>query len=321
MNSDWPPIISPMLARLGSENDLSKPHYIWEPKLDGTRAIVYKKGERIKILNRRKKWIEHRYPELSGIHRNILADPCILDCEIVVLDKNNKPDFQLLQLREQQEHPLKIELLSKMYPAVIFAFDVLLANEEDMTNKPLRERKQRLSEIVKESERLRLCMYTEDGRRLWESVKAMGLEGVMGKKLESTYQQGKRSEDWIKVKTFKTMDCVILGYTPGEGERKDYFGALAIGAYDREKLIFLGKVGTGFDEETIRYLTSELKKIEVPEKPVEEEPPYEVRWVRPEFVCEVRFLEVTDDLKLRAPVFLRLRRDKSPEECIFETQK
>lgn len=319
MNSGWPPIISPMLAKLGSEDDLDRPGYIWEPKLDGTRAIVYRKGEKIKILNRRKKWIEHRYPEFSDVHRNILADPCILDCEIVVLDRNSRPDFQLLQLREQQEHPLRIELLSKMHPAIIFAFDVLQAGEEDMTSKPLRERKKKLSEIVRESERLKLCIYTEDGRRLWESVKSMGLEGVMGKRLESTYQQGKRSEDWIKVKTFKTMDCIILGYTPGEGERKDYFGALAIGAYDRGKLIFLGKVGTGFDEETIRYLTSELRKIEVSERPVEEEPPYEVRWVKPEFVCEVRFLELTDDLKLRAPVFLRLRRDKSPEECILET--
>lgn len=321
MNSGWPPLISPMLAKLGSENDLGRDGFIWEPKLDGTRAIVYRKGERIKILNRREKWIEYRYPEFSNIYKNILADPCILDCEIVVLDKNGRPDFQLLQLREQQENPLKIELLSKMHPAVIFAFDVLLANEEDMTNRPLKERKQKLWEIVRESERLRLCTHTEDGRKLWESVRLMGLEGVMGKKLESTYQQGRRSGDWVKVKTFKTMDCVILGYTPGEGERKDYFGALAIGAYDRGKLVFLGKVGTGFDEETIKYLTSELRKIEVFKKPVEEEPPYEVRWVKPEFVCEVRFLELTDDLKLRAPVFLRLRGDKSPKECTLEASQ
>jgi len=319
MSSGWPPIISPMLAKLGSEGDLKRRDFLWEPKLDGTRAIVYRRGEEIKILNRRQKWIERRYPELLNLCENILADPCILDCEIVVLDRDGRPDFHLLQLREQHEQPLRIELLSRIYPATAFVFDVLLAGEENLMGRPLMERKKKLQEVVKENRRLKLCTHTQDGRRLWELVRKMGLEGVMGKKTDSTYQPGVRSGDWIKIKAFRTMDCVILGYTPGEGERKNYFGALALGAYDEGKLIFLGKVGTGFDEDQMKLLTSELRKIEVPERPVDEQPPYEVRWVKPALVCEVRFLELTPDRKLRAPVFLRLRNDKPPSECILES--
>ncbi len=319
MTSGWPPIISPMLARLGSEKDLDRPGFVWEPKLDGTRAIVYRREEEIRILNRRRRWIEGRYPELSGMHESILADPCILDCEIVVLDREGKPDFQLLQLREQQENPLRIELLSRMYPAVAFAFDILLAGGEWLKDLPLAERKRRLTETVREGGRLRLCLHTEDGRRLWETVKGMGLEGVVGKRLTSTYQEGRRSDDWVKVKAFRTMDCVIVGYTPGEGERSRYFGALALAAYRQGRLVFLGKVGTGFDEETMRVLSGRLARMETDRKPVDETPPYEVRWVEPRLVCEVRYLELTDDLKLRAPAFLRLREDKPPEECVLET--
>jgi len=310
------PLLKPMLARTGSPSDLERENFLWEPKLDGTRALVYREGDRIRFLNRRGRWIEHRYPELSSLQRSLLPDPCLLDGEIVVLD-SGLPSFPLLQEREQQEDPLRIEFLSRLHPANLVVFDLLVYEGRELLSLPLLKRKELLREAVEEGERIRLCLHTELGKELWESVKKMGLEGVMGKRKDSPYQPGVRSPDWLKLKVVKTMDAVILGYTPGEGQREPYFGALVLGAYLEGRLVFLGKVGTGFDTKTMEALFPLLRKLETGRRPVEEEPPYEVRWVEPRLVCEVKYLELTRDLKLRAPSFVRMR-EKDPEECELE---
>lgn len=309
------PTIKPMLAQLGRPSDLKRADYIWEPKLDGTRALVYKGGAQVRILNRRQKWIEHRYPEFANLAEDILPHECVLDGEIVVFSRSGKPDFRLLQEREHQETPERIEILARIHPATVVVFDILIVDQKPLFETPLLERKKILAESVRESERIKVCYYTSDGEQLWEASKRIGLEGIMGKRKFSTYQIGVRSHEWLKIKNLKTADLVIVGYTPGEGQRKDFFGALALGAYSRGKLVFMGKVGTGFDEDFLKYFTRELKKLEVKEKPVDENPPYEVGWVRPELVCEVRYMELTSDLKLRAPSFKGLRFDKAPEEC------
>jgi bifunctional non-homologous end joining protein LigD len=181
---------------------------------------------------------------------------------------------------------------------------------------PLEDRKAKLMEIVRESPRILISRHVETyGKRYFEGIVRMGLEGAMAKRRLSTYQMGKRSRDWLKVKNLKTMDCVILGYTPGEGWREQYFGALVLGAYKGDELVYVGRAGTGFDEETVKLITDMLRKMKTHEKAVELEEPLEVRWVRPELVCEVKFLELTHDLKLRAPSFMRLRDEKAPEEC------
>jgi len=311
------PLLKPMLAKLGSPSDLQREGFRWEPKLDGTRVLLYREGGKVRLLNRRGKWIERRYPELSSLHLHLRSDPCLLDGELVVFDSSGLPSFSLLQEREHQENPLRVELLSRLHPATLVVFDLLFSGERELLHLPLRERKVALSEEVEEGERIRLCYHTEEGRKLWEKVREMGLEGVMGKREEAPYQPGVRSPDWLKVKNTKTLDAVILGYTPGEGWRESYFGALALGAYREGKLIFLGKVGTGFDTKLMEELFPLLRRLETGKRPVEEEPPYEVRWVEPRLVCEVKYLELTPDLKLRAPSFLRMK-DKEPGECELE---
>ncbi len=310
------PLLKPMLARTGSPSDLERGNFLWEPKLDGTRALVYREGKRLRFLNRRGRWIEHRYPELSALHRSLLPDPCLLDGEIVVLDRG-LPSFSLLQEREQQEDPLRIELLSRLHPATLVVFDLLVSGERELLHLPLVERKKLLPEAVEEGERLRVCFHTQEGRELWESVKKMGLEGVMGKRKDSPYRPGVRSPDWLKLKAVKTLDAVILGYTPGEGWREPYFGSLVLGAYSEGRLVLLGRVGTGFGTKTMEELSPLLRKLETRRRPVEEEPPYEVRWVEPRLVCEVKYLELTRDLKLRAPSFVRMK-EKDPHECELE---
>ena len=302
-----------MLAKTGDTKILKYEKYIFEPKLDGTRAmLIYKKGE-IQLINRRSYNIGRRYPEFE--FKNCLnCESCILDGEIIVYNSRGLPDFHFLQMRDLVESYADIMLRSRLYPATYVVFDILEFNGKDLRNLPLLERKNYLRSCVKDCERLQIIPYTEDGEKLWETVKKLNLEGVMAKRKDSKYIEG-RSDMWLKIKYFKTVDTVIVGYTPGQGKREKTFGALLLALYDKDKLRFVGKVGTGFDEEISEYLLSKFKKDDVN---VVNPPDYEVVWVKPEIVCEVQYLEVTQDMKLRAPSFKKLRRDKNTKDCILE---
>jgi len=303
--------IRPMLAHIAEPFDSKD--FTFELKFDGSRTLAFV-GEKLRLQNRRLLNITHRYPELK-LKDDVNAREAILDGEIVVT-KDGKPDFGMLQTREHVGDELRIELLSQTTPATFIAFDLLYLDGKPLVDLPLMERRAKLEEIMAESPRLLLSRYVEThGRRYFEEVAKLGLEGAMAKRKQSTYQIGKRSRDWLKLKAIKTADVVVVGFTPGEGWRSGYFGALAIGAYRGGKLEFMGKVGTGFNESLLKSISSLLKIRTTDVKPVEAEPPYGVRWVKPELVCEVKFMEVTPDMKLRAPVFRRLRFDKGPEEC------
>lgn len=303
-----------MLAK--SAEPFSGKDWIFEVKWDGTRALCYV-DEHLQFLNRRNTNITSRYPELHKIRENIECSSCILDGEIVVL-KKGKPSFHDLQRREHTDKPFRIKLLSEQIPAVYIVFDILMLDGKDVTNSPLLERKGMLQRIVSESSRLMLCPYVEgQGKEYYKAVSAEGLEGIIAKRKDSLYHPGKRSDAWLKIKKVRTVDCVIGGFTEGEGARQEHFGALLLGV--NQPLQFIGKVGTGFTDEDIRTLYVMLKKRESCVNPFTEKIPFEkIHFVDPVYVCEVKYLELTSDRKLRAPVFLRLRSDKEPEECILE---
>ena len=305
-----------MLAKMGDIDILRNSDYIYEPKLDGTRAMLFKEENEIRFINRRGYIITRRYPELDPVN-NLNCNSCILDGEIIVYNSDGLPDFHLLQLRDLLDSSRDIEIKSQIYPATYVVFDILHLDGMDLREKPLLDRKKILREVVRENDRLQIIPYWEDGKELWKMVKSLNIEGIMAKRKDSKYEAG-RSDKWLKIKYFKTTDAVIVGYTPGKGKRKDTFGALLLGVYAREKLKFIGKVGTGFDEWTVRKILNLVKKGDVY---VENPPSYEVIWVRPELVCEVQYLEITADGKLRTPSFKRLRFDKKPEECVLEVQK
>jgi DNA ligase D-like protein (predicted ligase) len=304
--------IKPMLARLAEP--FSDKDWIFEVKWDGTRALCFI-NEHIKFLNRRGVDITYRYPELCN--RNDMKTPCVLDGEIVVL-KKGKPSFSDLQKREHVDNPFKITLLSEQIPAVYIVFDILQRGTKDLTHTKLHERKILLERTVTESPRLMLCPFVEGkGEAYYEAVVKAGFEGIMAKRRDSLYYPGKRSDTWLKIKKIKTLDCVIGGFTEGEGIREGYFGALLLGV--GQPLTYVGKVGTGFTRETVKDMYVLLKRIETDENPFSETIPHgKVHFVTPIYVCEVKYLEMTDDKKLRAPVFLRLRSDKIPEECTLE---
>ena len=313
--------IHPMLAVKGKPFDSDD--FIYEIKWDGTRTLAFVDTERklLKLQNRRLYNITYRYPELNFFES--LSQNAILDGEIIVL-KDGKPAFDLLQKREHIESRSRINLLSKMIPAVYFVFDVLYTKEDEwITDLPLIERRKILKEIVNETNYIVITDYVRrKGKKFYYAVVEKGLEGVMAKKLDSKYHPGKRSKDWIKCKKRETIDCIIVGYLEGEGEREGFFGSLILALKENNKFIHVGQVGTGFCKNFIEWFFKELKKIEI-KFPWFDEAEFKrkVHWVKPKFVCEVEFLELTKDKKLRAPIFVRLRNDKNIDECTLDQLK
>jgi bifunctional non-homologous end joining protein LigD len=260
------------------------------------------------------------------VWQNVQADYAVLDAELVILDPQGRPDFYALAQREHVGDSFRYGLLAKTMPATLVVFDLLQLGRQDVTHRPLIERKELLKGIIRESERLVLCFYTEGGRELYEVAQKKKLEGVMGKQRQSLYYPGKRKACWLKVKMLKTLDVVIGGYTVGTGWRQKYFGALLCGVYYQGKLRYVGRVGTGLDERGYARLTRLLQHIQTRTSPFEVcdlEPAIlqKVRWVKPRLVAEVRFMSLSPELKMRAPSFRRLRTDKPPRECTLEADE
>ncbi len=302
-------MVTVMLAHAGTP--FSDPGWLFEVKWDGTRALCHI-NETVTFVNRRGVDMTYRYPELGAIPGNVTT-PCVLDGEIVVL-KEGIPSFQDLQKREHVNNLFKINVLSKQIPAVYIVFDVLSVDRKKVTKIPLIERKKMLDNIISESACIMVCPYIEGkGEKYFDAAVKAGFEGVMAKRKDSLYYPGKRSHAWLKIKKTKTADCVIGGYTEGKRARATSFGALLLGV--NQPLTYVGKVGTGFTEEMLQNLCTLLTDKETGVNPFCEQIPVKAHFVDPVYVCEVKYQEVTLDRKLRAPVFMRLRHDKAPEEC------
>jgi DNA ligase D-like protein (predicted ligase) len=297
-----------MLAFLGGKNDLEREGYIFEPKLDGTRALCYV-NEDIRFINRRGHDISERYPEFN-FRDELKVESCVLDGEVIVYDGHGNPSFSLLQKREQSKTS-SARLLSGSHPATYVVFDILELNGRDLTTLPLSARKEELRKAVVPGKHLQPIVWTKEGAKLWKIVEERKLEGVMAKRFDSVYEQGKRSEAWIKVKALKTLDCVIIGFT----SEKRSISALALGLYVNGELRYMGRVGTGFTESYLDNLRKVLDNMVIPGPPVKSYPDHPTTWVRPELVAEVEYLMLTGDGHLRAPSFRRLRTDKAPEDC------
>lgn len=305
-------MIEPMLCKLGDLSFLSK-KFIFEPKLDGTRAVCYYQNNKIKLINRRDKDITTRYPELN-FKKNLKCRNCILDGEIIVYNKKGNPSFNLLQKRDQLSNKFMIEIRSREYPATYVVFDILKKDGKNLMSLPLIERKKILEKTIISSSRIDVIPYTTEGKKLWREIKKRKLEGVIAKNPLSKYYPGKRTPEWIKIKFLKTIDCVIIGYT----SEKRAISSLVLGAYDKGKLRYIGRVGTGFTEKFLEELYEKLKPLKTNKPVAEYSGRKEIQWIKPKIVCEIRYLEFTKDKMIRAGVFLRLRNDKKPKDCILE---
>ncbi len=305
--------IRPMLAVTGKP--FSSKDWIFEPKIDGTRCIAHiLKG--VVLQNRRLTNIAYRYPEIAEALSNS-AEGCVFDGEIAVFS-DGKPNFAALAEREHQTQKLRIEYLSKTTPASYIIFDILYLKGENVMSRSLRERKEILRDMLQENDAVTLADYfQEKGEDYFQAALSLGIEGVMAKRLDSPYQPGVRSPDWMKIKKHFEFDLVAGGFIQGKGRREPYFGGLLLGAYDSGKLIYVGRVGSGFSEKDLRDIIGDFEALSV--SPFSNPPDTPgVRWLKPGIVVQVTALEVTESGSLRAPVFLRRRFDKDPRECTID---
>src|SRR5712692_4353388 len=314
--AEMPSTIVPMQA-FAAERPPEGPDWIYEVKWDGIRTICFIDHQDVRLTSRKGNPAQAQYPELGVIHHYIDAETAILDGEIAVLDEQGRPSFALIQPRIMVSDANAIAHLARSRPVTLFLFDLLYLDGYDLRQVPLAERKRLLESILKPSPVVRLSQhFSGDGRQFLEAARQQGLEGILAKRADSRYES-KRSRDWIKVKIVAQQEFVICGYTHGE---RDYFGALVLGVYDKNKLRWVGNVGTGFDQRLLETIHGLLQPLITSRCPFEEMPqiPQVVTWVRPERVAAIKFAEWTPDGRLRAPVFLGLRLDAEPQDCVRE---
>jgi len=311
-------LYKPMLTQ-SRETAFTSKDWIFEVKWDGIRAISYV-GESFSIRSRNDKELKYNFPELEEL--KTLTSNVVLDGEIVVM-RGGKADFQTLLERANTSNPRDIEHMANKFPATYVVFDILEKDGNPLIDKPLIERKNALTEYVKEGNHVVFSIFVEaEGEAYYKAALHKGIEGIIAKKKTSPYESGVRSSSWLKIKKVTSCDCVIFGYTKGEGARAETFGALILGLYDKSKAVYVGKVGTGFTGNTMGLLLEAFKPLEANEKTLEGvDIPERIRWLRPELVCEVGYQNVTEDGKLRMARFRGLRADKTPLECRIDQIK
>ena len=313
----FPRSIAPMMATLTSA-PFSNPDWLFEPKLDGVRAIALIRDGKTKLFSRSGLDATRQYPSLAEELARQVEPEIVLDGEIVALDEAGRPAFQTLQQRLNLTREADIKRADAEVPVLYYVFDLLYAGGFDLTATPLSQRKALLERLLLPSERVRLLEhFEEEGEAAYDAAVAHGLEGIIAKRRDSVYEPGRRSRHWLKVKATVSDEFVVGGYSKGQGGRGGTFGALLLGQYDDEgRLVYVGNVGSGFDDRTLADLRQRLDEIRVDKCPFAKAPPEKTpaTWVRPQLVAEVKFAQWTSDGHLRAPVFLHLREDKPAKE-------
>jgi bifunctional non-homologous end joining protein LigD len=317
-----PPRFQPMLAEGGGQ-PFDDPTWRFEPKLDGIRALAEMETGGTIFRTRRGRDVSFQYPDIHMIHELVDQVNAVLDGEIVAVNADGKDSFEVLQQRMNLQNEREIKRVSKQIPVSFVVFDLLWLDGRDTTGLALQERRELLELIVEQDPRLQLMSYTDgEGKAFVDAAKSFGLEGVVAKRHGSKYASGRRTPDWRKIKLISTQDCVILGWTPGQGGRSSSFGALLVGAIDDGELRWVGQVGTGFDHKTLDRLMEQLQPLVRKDPPIDDPSLKKLKgatFVDPELVCEVEYHEITKSTgKMRAPSFRGLRPDKTPDECVLE---
>lgn len=308
----------PMLAKT-VEAPFNSNDWIFEVKWDGIRAISYINDE-LSIRSRNDKELIDNFPELQELKE--LVKNTVLDGEIVVI-KDDKADFQTLMERSRNVSQRDTEYSAKKNPATYVVFDILEKDGRVLINLPLLDRKRILKESMQEGKHVVLSLYVEgEGEAYYQAALKKGVEGIVAKKKDSPYEPGFRSGNWLKIKKVLSCDCVIFGYTKGEGSRANTFGALILGLYDDGNPVFVGKVGTGFSQKDLEQLLKTFQGLKVEHETLKNvDVPEEIIWLNPEMVAEIAYQVVTKDKKLSAPRFNGLRSDKAPHECTVDQLK
>jgi bifunctional non-homologous end joining protein LigD len=301
--------VEPMLATLVKE-PFDHPDWIYEVKWDGYRAVAETREDGVSLYSRHMISLEKRYSPIVEALRKVRFD-AILDGEIVVVDEKGRPDFQRLQNYQS----------SASGYLLYYVFDLLYLRGHDLTGLPLLRRKELLKKILPLDPKIRFSDHVrKEGVLFYNAAQKKGLEGVVAKHAQSVYESGRRSRQWLKLKSRLTQEAVIGGFTEPAGARA-YFGALILGVYEGVKLIYIGHAGGGFTGRLLKETREKLEPL------IRKECPFSVKpktntpatWVKPELICEVAFTEWTEEGVMRHPTFLRLRDDKAVREVVRES--
>jgi len=303
-----PHAIQPMLASVVKE-PFDDPDWIYEVKWDGYRAVAEVRDKTVSLYSRNNISFNKRFaPVVASLQR--FAFDAVLDGEVVALDEAGHPDFQMLQHYQEE---------GKGY-LLYYVFDLLHFQGRDLTNLPLVRRKEILKKVLPVDPRLRFSGHVaREGTLFYRVAREQGLEGIIAKHGQSIYEAGRRSGQWLKIKTRQTQEGVIAGFTEPSGARKQ-FGALVLGAYEGDALVPIGQVGSGFTVKELKDIRERLEPLIRSESPLSRRPEttVPVTWVEPQLVCEVSLSEWTDEGSMRHPVFLRMRDDKRAHDVVRE---
>ncbi len=312
---------APMLAT-PVDKPFSREGWIFELKYDGIRAMVSVAGDAVRLTGRRGGDETAHYPEAQAMRAGIHARQAIVDGELVVLDAEGRPSFERLQQRINVVRDSDIRRVAAEHPVTFVAFDLLQLEGRDLQTTELRIRKKTLRETLVNSPHILFASHVErDGISLFEVARRSGVEGIVGKRADSLYRPGVRSQEWVKIKSWRSQSCVIAGYTAGRGRRTNQLGALILAVLDNGRLVHCGQVGTGFNNAMLRDLKAQLGPLEIDHCPLEPTPKTSepATWVQPQLVCEVQFTEWTREGILRHPAFRTMRPDQGVEDCTRET--
>ena len=323
MSHPTPPRLLPMLA--GGHGVPPNPdEHQFEPKLDGQRVVALTGPDGVVLTNRRGGEITSHYPELAGLAEAVAPHSAVLDGEVVTFNEKGLTSFQRLQRRMHVAQPAA-RLVAET-PVVFIAFDVLWLDGELLVDRPQRERRRLLDGLGLKGPHWQTAPVLDaTPDELLEACRQAGLEGFMAKKLDATYQPGRRSTAWSKVKCGRRREFVVGGWSTGSGNRQESIGSLALGCYDTpeeqaQRLFYVGQAGSGLNEEMIRQLQNLFAQIVIPESPFVNKPPLKLQFVRPMLVVEVAYTEVTESGTLRQPSIKGLRTDVIATEVRWDEE-
>ena len=322
-----PAAIHPMLAT-SIDTPFDSPDWLFEIKWDGYRAIAFLEHGRVRLVSRNQNDLTAQYEDLHDLPRFVKARSAILDGEIVALDENGRSSFSLMQQRTGFRERGRRVAAKPEVPVLYYVFDLLYLDGYDLRRIPLGQRKETLSSIlVIPNDTVRFSEhFVANGNALFNVARQKGLEGILAKRCASFYEE-RRSREWAKIKITHHLEAVVGGYTEPEGSRQ-HFGSIVLGLYNKQgHLVHVGQAGSGFDQKTLAALWRLLKPLERKANPFQGkvEALKKVHWVKPRLVAEIEFSEWTHPTeeggpKLRAPVFVGLRDDKDPSECLLEQE-
>jgi bifunctional non-homologous end joining protein LigD len=318
--TEMPERVEPMQARL-STLPREESEWAFEIKWDGVRAIAYSQPGRIRLQSRNGNDVTPAYPELRALGRALGSRSAILDGEIIAFDEDGRPSFEALQPRMHQRGEAAVRRLMQRTPVTYVVFDLLWLDGHSLMDLPYAQRRERLQELALDGERWRTPeLQVGDGSGLLAATGELGMEGIVGKRLDSRYTPGRRDGGWVKIKNHQRQEFVIGGWTEGKGARVEQIGALELGVHDeRGELRYAGRVGTGFDETELKRLAGLLAALAQDDSPFTgSQPPRGAHFVAPLLVCEVEFSDWTRAGKVRQASYKGLRDDRDPSEVVRE---